>query len=143
MLHAQPSTVHHSHAEVEAGKTKDNPAIFPLAIPVIAGPGSMATVILYSQHAQGALGWATIGAVIVLMSAVLLVALYAADRVATFLGTTGIKVLTRLMGMVLAAIAIEMIAGGLAELFPATAQGGLRALPVSSHARRPEPREER
>jgi multiple antibiotic resistance protein len=118
MLHAQPSTVHHSHAEVEAGKTKDNPAIFPLAIPVIAGPGSMATVILYSQHAQGALGWATIGAVIVVMSAVLLVALYAADRVASFLGTTGIKVLTRLMGMVLAAIAIEMIAGGLVELFP-------------------------
>ena len=118
MLHAQPSGVHHSAQEEDAGRAKDNPAVFPLAIPVIAGPGSMATVILYSQHAQGALGWTTIGAVIVLLCGVLLLALYAADRVAKFLGTTGINVLTRLMGMVLAAIAIEMIAGGLVELFP-------------------------
>jgi multiple antibiotic resistance protein len=118
MLHAQPSAVHHSAEEEQAGKDKDNPAIFPLAIPVIAGPGSMATVILYTQHADGVLGWATIAAVIVLMCGLLLLALYGADRVAKFLGTTGIKVLTRLMGMILAAIAIEMITGGLSELFP-------------------------
>ena len=67
MLHAQPSGVHHSAQEEDAGKAKDNPAVFPLAIPLIAGPGSMATVILYSQHAHGLLGAATIGAVIVLM----------------------------------------------------------------------------
>ena len=118
MLHAQPSTVHHSSAEEQEGKTKDNPAIFPLAIPIIAGPGSMATVILYGEQAQGATGWTTIGLVIVLLCGVLLVALRAADRMARFLGTTGIKVLTRLMGMILAAIAIEMITGGLSALFP-------------------------
>lgn len=118
MLHAQPSAVHHSAAEEQEGKGKDNPAIFPLAIPIIAGPGSMATVILYAQQAQGVLGWATIGLVIVLLCGVLLVALRAADRMAKFLGATGIKVLTRLMGMILAAIAIEMMVGGLSELFP-------------------------
>ena len=118
MLHAQPSGVHHSAQEEEAGRAKDNPAFFPLAIPVIAGPGSMATVILYAQHAHGLLGAATIGAVIVLMCGVLLLALHAADRMAAFLGTTGLNVLTRLMGMVLAAIAVEMVVGGLADLFP-------------------------
>jgi len=64
------------------------------------------------------LGWATIGLVIVLMCGLLLVVLRAGDRMAKFVGTTGIKVLTRLMGMILAAIAVEMIAGGLSELFP-------------------------
>ena len=118
MLHAQQSGVHHSSQEEDAGKAKDNPAFFPLAIPLIAGPGSMATVILYSQRAHGLLETATIGAVIVLLCGVLLVALRAADRLSTFLGTTGLNVLTRLMGMILAAIAVEMMVDGLTQLFP-------------------------
>jgi multiple antibiotic resistance protein len=124
MLHAQQSGVHHSALEEDAGKAKDNPAVFPLAIPMIAGPGSMATVILYAQHAQGLADAATIGAVIVLMCALLLAALHAADRMSAFLGTTGLNVLTRLMGMILAAIAIEMMVGGLTELFPQLHPGG-------------------
>jgi MarC family membrane protein len=124
MLHAQPSAVHHSAQEEADGKSKDSPAIFPLAIPVIAGPGSMATVILYTQQAQGVVGYASIGLVIVLMCGLILVVLRAGDRMAKFLGVTGVKVLTRLMGMILAAIAIEMMAGGLSELFPQLHQAG-------------------
>jgi multiple antibiotic resistance protein len=124
MLHAQPSGVHHSEDEEDAGRSKDNPAFFPLAIPVIAGPGSMATVILYSQRTQGLLDTAMIGVVIVLLCGVQLLALHAADRMSAFLGTTGINVLTRLMGMILAAIAIEMIVGGLTQLFPQLQRGG-------------------
>jgi multiple antibiotic resistance protein len=118
MLHARPSGVHHSAEEEAAGQQKDNPAIFPLAIPVIAGPGAIATAILYAQHAEGIGGALTIGVVIVLMCAVLLLALRAADRLSSLLGPTGMNVLTRLMGMILAAIAVEMMAGGLGELFP-------------------------
>jgi multiple antibiotic resistance protein len=124
MLHAQPSGVHHSEEEADAGRSKDNPAFFPLAIPMIAGPGSIATVILYSQQTQGLVGAAVIGAVIVLLCGVQLLALRAAARMAAFLGTTGINVLTRLMGMILAAIAIEMIVGGLSQLFPQLQRGG-------------------
>jgi multiple antibiotic resistance protein len=124
MLHAQQSGVHHSAQEEDAGRTKDNPAVFPLAIPMIAGPGSMATVILYAQHAHGLLETATLGAVIVLLCGVLLVALHAADRMSAFLGTTGLNVLTRLMGMLLAAIAVEMMVGGLTDLFPQLRRGG-------------------
>lgn len=86
MLHAKPSGVHHSAAEEADGVQKDNPAFFPLAIPVIAGPGAMATVILYSQHAKGIAGMVTIGAVILLMCAVLLVALRAAGALSNHLG---------------------------------------------------------
>jgi multiple antibiotic resistance protein len=124
MLRAQQSGVHHSPQEQDAGRIKDNPAIFPLAIPMIAGPGSMATVILYGQHAQGPLGWITIAAVIVVMCSLLLLALHAAGRLSAFLGTTGMNVLTRLMGMLLAAIAVEMMVGGLVELFPQLREAG-------------------
>ena len=123
MLHAQPSGVHHSEEEEDAGKEKDNPAFFPLAIPLIAGPGSIATVILYSQRAHGLLETATIGLVILLMCALLLITLRAADRLSGFLGTTGLNVMTRLMGMLLAAIAVEMMVGGLTDLFPALHRG--------------------
>ncbi|HXV24193.1 MAG TPA: MarC family protein [Alphaproteobacteria bacterium] len=118
MLHARPSGVHHSASEESDGQQKDNPAIFPLAIPVIAGPGAMATVILYAEHARGIGGALVIGAVIVLMCLILLITLRAAGRLSSFLGPTGMNVLIRLMGMILAAIAIEMIAGGLTQLFP-------------------------
>ncbi len=118
MLHAQPSRVQHSPAEEAHGKEKDNPAIFPLAIPMIAGPGAMATVIVNSQHAQGVAGGVMVGAVIVVMCVVVLVVLGAATRLSSLLGPTAMNVLTRLMGMVLAAIAVEMVADGLGQLFP-------------------------
>jgi MarC family membrane protein len=118
MLHARPSGVHHSPDEEAHGKEKDNPAIFPLAIPVIAGPGAMATVIVNSQHAQGVGGGVAVGAVILFMSVVLLVVLGTANRLSSLLGPTAMNVLTRLMGMILAAIAVEMVADGLSQLFP-------------------------
>jgi multiple antibiotic resistance protein len=118
MLHARPSGVQHSLEEEAHGKEKDNPAIFPLAIPVIAGPGAMATVIVNVQHAHGVGGGVTIGAVILFLCLVLLLVLRAANRLSSLLGPTGMNVLTRLMGMVLAAIAVEMIADGLGQLFP-------------------------
>jgi multiple antibiotic resistance protein len=118
MLHARQSGVHHSAQEETEGQQKDDPAVFPLAIPMIAGPGAMATVILYVEHARDIGGALAIAAVIVLMCMVLLVTLRAAGRLSSLLGPTGMSVLTRLMGMILAAIAVEMIAAGVAELFP-------------------------
>jgi multiple antibiotic resistance protein len=118
MLRARPSAVHHSAKEEADAQLKDNPAIFPLAIRVIAGPGAIATVILYGGHARGFVDLLTIAAVILLMCGVLLVALRMAGRLSSLLGPTGINVLSRLMGMILAAIAVEMMAGGLVDLFP-------------------------
>jgi multiple antibiotic resistance protein len=124
MLRARQSGVHHSAQEEADGQQKDNPAIFPLAIPVIAGPGAIATVIFHAEHAGSVGGALTIGAVILLLCLVLLVTLRAADRLSALLGPTGMNVLTRLMGMVLAAIAVEMMAGGLRDLFPQLGPAG-------------------
>jgi multiple antibiotic resistance protein len=118
MLHAQQSSVHHSAEEEAEGQEKDNPAIFPLAIPMIAGPGAITTVILYAEHARGLTGVLAIGGVILLLCGALLLALRTASRLSSLLGSTGMNVLTRIMGMILAAIAVEMMAGGLHDLFP-------------------------
>jgi multiple antibiotic resistance protein len=83
----------------------------------------MATVILYAEHTGGLGGALTIGAVIVLMCLVLVVTLRAAGRLSSLLGPTGMNVLTRLMGMILAAIAVEMMVGGMRELFPQLGSG--------------------
>jgi multiple antibiotic resistance protein len=98
-------------------------ALFGISVGAFRIAGGV-VVLLYGQHAQGLLGWITIAAVIVLMCGVLLLALHAAGRLSAFLGTTGMNVLTRLMGMLLAAIAVEMMAGGLIELFPQLRQAG-------------------
>ena len=84
----------------------------------------MATVTLYGERAQGIGGALVIGVVIALMCGVLFVALRAAGRLSSLLGPTGMNVLTRLMGMSLAAIAVEMMVGGLRELFPQLGSAG-------------------
>lgn len=80
--------------------------------------GSFATVILHAEHADGLDGALAIGVVILLMCGALLVAPCAAGRLPSLPGATGINVLTRLMGMILAASAVKMMAGGLVDMFP-------------------------
>ena len=119
MLHGRQSTVHHSPVEQQDGEAKDDPAVFPLAIPLIAGPGSIATVILYGDQVRGMAGFLVIGAVIALLCLVLYLVLRLALPLSDRLGATGMNVATRLMGMLLASIAVEMIAAGIGDLFPA------------------------
>ena len=124
MLHGRQSTVHHSPVEQQDGEAKDDPAVFPLAIPLIAGPGSIATVILYSNQVRGVAGYLVIGAVIALLCLVLYLALRLALPLSDRLGATGMNVATRLMGMLLASIAVEMIAAGIGDLFPSLGASG-------------------
>lgn len=124
MLQAHASAVHHSESEEQQGIEKDNPAIFPLAIPLVAGPGSIATVILYGDRVHGIGDAAIMVVIIILISGIVYVALRSAVRFGTLLGPTGVKVVTRLMGMLLAAIAVELITGGLTTLLPGLASAG-------------------
>ena len=127
MLHGRQSTVQHSPVEQQDGEAKDDPSVFPLAIPLIAGPGSIATVILYSGQAGGVAGFLVIFAVIALLSLVLYLTFRLAAPVSGLLGPTGMNVATRLMGMLLASIAVEMIAAGVGDLFPALHASGIAA----------------
>ncbi len=87
-------------------------AVFPLAIPLIAGPGAISATILLSGSHQGILGRATLIGVIIANLAVAWVVFFLADRLDRYLGETGRIVLTRLLGLILAALAVQFIADG-------------------------------
>lgn len=92
----------------------DDPSVFPLAIPLIAGPGAIASMILLTGSTEG--DWLAFGSVIAVMFCVVaLVALFfsAAGLMERLLGRTGIAVVTRLLGMLLAALSVQFVLDGL------------------------------
>lgn len=91
----------------------DDPSIFPLAIPLIAGPGSIATIILLTGQQSGAIGMAMVIGVMLTVMCVVLALFMASGLLARLLGKTGINVVTRLLGMLLAALAVQFILDGL------------------------------
>lgn len=116
MLQARPGDVRQT--EVEASDaTQDPTGIVPLAIPLLAGPGAISTVMIAAQ--QG--GWRNQAAVIgsiALVCTMLWLMLRLAIPLGHRLGRSGFNVATRLLGLLLAAIAVESMADGLKELFP-------------------------
>ncbi len=92
---------------------EDDPSVFPLAMPLMAGPGAIATMILLSGQGEGYSGTML---ALVAMSMVLLITLvffFAANLLERVLRETGITVLTRLLGMLLAALAVQFVLDGL------------------------------
>jgi MarC family membrane protein len=105
-----------SGAEVYAtGQAGREPFIFPLAVPLLAGPSAMATVLLLASRQPESL-WTWMGALTVAMAVSGLV-LLAADRVRKVLGESVVAATEKLMGLVLTAIAVEMILAGLKRYF--------------------------
>lgn len=99
----------------EADLAHDDPSVFPLAIPLLAGPGAIATIILLTGQAQGTLGFAAIIGVLLLVLAMVFAMFLLANPLERALGRTGIVVLTRIFGMLLAALAVQFILDGLAS----------------------------
>ena len=96
----------------------DDPSVFPLAIPLIIGPGAIATVILIAGAKPGLVGIASTGFITALVLLAVFVFFSAASRIEKLLGKTGIDVLTRLLGMLLAALSVQFVIEGLLEFFP-------------------------
>jgi len=96
----------------------DDPSVFPLAIPLIIGPGAIATVILIAGAKPGLVGVASTGFITALVLLTVFVFFSAASRIEKLLGKTGIDVLTRLLGMLLAALSVQFVIEGLFEFFP-------------------------
>jgi multiple antibiotic resistance protein len=117
MLNAQAGGMRQSRAEAEELEAGALSGIVPLAVPLLAGPGAIGTTIIAAQaggaaHAAALIG--CIGFVCLILWSVLRVA----DAVGQRMGTTGLNIITRLLGLLLAAIAVETMAGGLKGLFP-------------------------
>ncbi len=119
MINAQPGGTKTTPEETVEGELKDNIAVVPLAIPLLAGPGTISTVIIYADKANDFMQLLALIGSGVLIAAVTFVALSAADPISRFLGRTGINVATRLMGLMLAALGVELIVDGLMALIPA------------------------
>ncbi len=119
MLHAQRSGSRKQEEEIEEAATKDQVGVVPIAIPILAGPGAISLVILDFQHATGWSGKVGVCANITLVALLVWITLLVSEKIAFLLGKTGINIVTRLMGLLLAALAVELIASGIANLFPA------------------------
>jgi multiple antibiotic resistance protein len=125
MLNAQPAEARATAGEMtDAGSRSAvgaSIAVVPLAIPLLTGPATMSTVVIYADKARTLLQLSMLvvyGLAIAILTAV---ALSLAGPIARVLGQTGINVMTRLMGLILAALAVEVMADGLQSLFPVLA----------------------
>lgn len=102
--------------EAEA-RAKEDISVFPLAIPLIAGPGALASILILTSEARGE---PTAFALVLVAAAIVLVVAYvflrASARLARLLGQTGINVVTRVLGLLLAALAVQYVADGVIEL---------------------------
>jgi multiple antibiotic resistance protein len=122
MLQARPGDVRHTAEEASALENADTLSLVPLAVPLLAGPGAISTVMIAVQ--QG--GWLHDALIIAIIGAVCMVIwlmLRLAVPVGRRMGTAGLNVANRLLGLLLAAIAVESMAVGLRELFPVLAGG--------------------
>ena len=125
MLNARPAEDRPNAATLEAGVEKaamgNSIAVVPLTIPLLTGPAAMSTVVIYADQAANVwqhLALIGYGVVVALATAV---CFSLAQPIARALGKTGIHVMTRLMGLILAALAVEVMAGGLLKIFPVLA----------------------
>lgn len=94
-------------------------AAFPLAIPLIAGPGAISATVLLSSHYDRPLALVALVAIILLCLLITQLIFILAERVDGFLGATGRSILTRLLGLILAALAVQFVADGVRELMAA------------------------
>lgn len=118
MLRARLPPSRATAAEEKEGVEADDPAVIPLAMPLLAGPGAIASVVMLTGRAHDAMEHAAVYASIVITCLVTYLVLRGSERVAKLLGNTGMNVLTRLMGLILAALAAQFVLDGLRAAFP-------------------------
>jgi multiple antibiotic resistance protein len=123
MLHAKNSRVRQTPQERREAEEQESVGVVPLGTPLLAGPGSISTAIIYANKAMT---WFDVGFLLstsLLAAACVWIVLRLAQPIGNVLGRTGINILTRLMGLILAAVAIKFITDGLSQLLPGLKMG--------------------
>ena len=118
MLSAEESPIKQTPEEQKERVTGQEGAIVPLAIPIIAGPGAISTIIVHVNDYPGVYNLLILTVAVVLVSLVMGTVLYFASNLEKLLGQSRINIVNRLGGLILAAIAVQTLANGLAGLFP-------------------------
>ncbi len=124
MLNAQPAEVRKEDVSEGAHKADMGAsiAVVPLTIPLLTGPATISTMVIYAEKTQRWWELAVLVGYGVVVGLAAFAVFSASGRIARVLGQTGINIMTRLMGLILAALAVELLAGGLTRLFPVLAR---------------------
>lgn len=116
MLFGRQSGARETRREARDALTREDVSVFPLAIPLIAGPGTITTIILLVSNAGGdPIQLSLVGLAALITLAASLFAMLLCAQIQKRIGTTGILVLSRVLGMLLAAVALQFILNGIAE----------------------------
>jgi multiple antibiotic resistance protein len=118
MLNVRRSRFKGTEEEELEGQLKDDIAVFPLAVPLLSGPGAIASVLMLTDKASTVADYVTLVLSIALTTAIVFYILREGERVAKLLGKIGINILSRLMGLVLASMAVQFILDGIRMAFP-------------------------
>lgn len=118
MMNGGGNPVKPAEEEIEVSTSLTASAVVPLAIPMMVGPGGISTVIIYSSHMETKAGLITIVVAGFFISLFCYGALMAAGRISRFLGDTGLNIMSRVMGMLLAAVAVEIFVSGVKTIVP-------------------------
>lgn len=124
MLQARHSEIKQTPEEAREAEEHESVGVVPLGTPLMAGPGTISTAIIFANTATT---WFDVGLLIAtsfFAAACVWLVLRMAEPIGTALGRTGINILTRLMGLVLAAVAVKFITDGLLQLLPALGRSG-------------------
>ncbi len=121
MMHARQTHVKRSPEEEEADGERDDVAVVPLAIPLLSGPGAISLVIVDAQHSIAIYHHIMISVCIGMVALAVWITLRLAEPIGQRMGITGLNIATRIMGLLLAAIGVQMIADGMIQLFPGLA----------------------
>jgi multiple antibiotic resistance protein len=116
MFNAEPGRIRSTPEEQHEAARRSSIAVVPLTIPLLTGPGTVSTVIIHSERAAH---WSEMGALIligVVIAVIVWLCFRMAGKISRFAGQTGLNILTRLMGLVLAALAVEFVADGVRAL---------------------------
>ena len=118
MVHTSDHGTQEPLGDGQGASARDSVAVVPLAIPILAGPGAISTVIVFAHRSAAVSHYMLICAIIVAVAASTFVVLRLAVVLASLIGRTGMRVFTQIMGLIIAAIAVEFITQGLAAIFP-------------------------
>ena len=118
MFGAKTSSAQHTDAEQVAAEAKNDISVVPLAIPLLAGPGAISLTIVDAHQVAGLADKIALTLGIAGVAVVVWLILRLAEPIGQHLGTSGLSIATRVMGLILAAMAVQFMADGMLELFP-------------------------
>jgi multiple antibiotic resistance protein len=118
MFAAKTSPARHTDAEQVEAEAKSDISVVPLAIPLLAGPGAISLAIVDAHQAGSLTGKLAFNLGILGIAAIVWIVLRMAEPIGRRLGTGGLNIATRVMGLILAAMAVQFMADGMLELFP-------------------------